>query len=178
VFGQRAVLFSGEAFRAAIAPWLIRERQEVATGPEFPREGIGCWHPVFLPERMISGYYPQRQSSCWNDFLTKRVPCRFSKSMNRCKSMARLQGWRRRHSTPAVEPLLLRSPDGRFGISIPACVLEGILLLCREAFPKETGGILIGRYNDSLDVALVSSATPPSRFGRWSNLVLSWYARA
>ncbi len=75
--------------------------------------------------------------------------------------MARLQGWRRRHSTPAVEPLLLRSPDGRFGISIPACVLEGILLLCREAFPKETGGILIGRYNDSLDVALVSRATPP-----------------
>lgn len=47
VFGQRAVLFSAEAFRSAIAPWLIRERQEVATGPEFPREGIGCWHPVF-----------------------------------------------------------------------------------------------------------------------------------
>ena len=75
--------------------------------------------------------------------------------------MARLQGWRRRHSKTPVEPILLRSPDSRFGISIPASVLENILSLCHEALPKETGGILIGRYNDSLDVALVSRATPP-----------------
>jgi integrative and conjugative element protein (TIGR02256 family) len=74
--------------------------------------------------------------------------------------MARFQGWRRRHSKKPIEPLLLRSPDGRFGISIPASVLERLLLLCGEALPKETGGILIGRYNDSLDVALVSRATP------------------
>jgi len=75
--------------------------------------------------------------------------------------MARLQGWRRRHSKKPVEQLLLKSPDSRFGISIPGPVLERILSLCYEALPNETGGILIGRYNNSLDVALVSRATPP-----------------
>jgi predicted ThiF/HesA family dinucleotide-utilizing enzyme len=47
VFGQRAVSFPADDFRSSIAPWLVQERQEVATGPEFPREGIGCWHPAF-----------------------------------------------------------------------------------------------------------------------------------
>lgn len=47
VFGQRAISFPAEHFRSCVTPWLVQERQEVATGPEFPREGIGCWHPVF-----------------------------------------------------------------------------------------------------------------------------------
>ncbi len=41
--GQR---FPVREFQQAIQPWLQREREE-AHDFEFPREGIGCWHPVF-----------------------------------------------------------------------------------------------------------------------------------
>ncbi len=33
-------------FRRAIAPWLETERSEIGDA-DFPREGVGCWHPVF-----------------------------------------------------------------------------------------------------------------------------------
>jgi len=38
--------FSPALFRAEIRPWLARDRQEMQRDG-FPREGIGCWHPVF-----------------------------------------------------------------------------------------------------------------------------------
>jgi molybdopterin/thiamine biosynthesis adenylyltransferase len=38
--------FPHTAFNEAIEPWLQREREE-SSGIEIPREGIGCWHPVF-----------------------------------------------------------------------------------------------------------------------------------
>jgi ThiF family len=34
------------AFREQISPWLLREREEKTDAP-FPREGLGCWHPIF-----------------------------------------------------------------------------------------------------------------------------------
>jgi hypothetical protein len=45
-FGSVADTFPHTAFRAAVGPWLLREREEYA-GCKLPREGIGCWHPVF-----------------------------------------------------------------------------------------------------------------------------------
>lgn len=47
LFTAVATTFPHETFREVIAPWLELELQESAAGPEFPREGIGCWHPVF-----------------------------------------------------------------------------------------------------------------------------------
>lgn len=47
VFGIRSENFPVSEFRARVDPWLRREAEELAGGPEFPREGIGCWHPVF-----------------------------------------------------------------------------------------------------------------------------------
>lgn len=38
--------FPHATFSEALAPWLQREREE-SSGIELPREGIGCWHPVF-----------------------------------------------------------------------------------------------------------------------------------
>lgn len=38
--------FPHEDFDSRIAPWLEREQEEFPT-MRFPREGIGCWHPVF-----------------------------------------------------------------------------------------------------------------------------------
>lgn len=33
-------------FRSAVAPWLETERSEIGDA-DFPREGVGCWHPIF-----------------------------------------------------------------------------------------------------------------------------------
>jgi len=45
-FAARAVRFPNESFRELLTPWLARDVEEHA-GEEIPREGIGCWHPVF-----------------------------------------------------------------------------------------------------------------------------------
>jgi hypothetical protein len=45
-FACRGDVFSADAFHATVAPWLLQERQQFA-GEPLPREGIGCWHPVF-----------------------------------------------------------------------------------------------------------------------------------
>jgi len=42
-YGDR---FPHPAFRDQIGPWLEKEMHE-QPGEEFPREGVGCWHPVF-----------------------------------------------------------------------------------------------------------------------------------
>lgn len=47
VFTAVATAFPHEKFREMITPWLELEVKESASGPEFPREGVGCWHPVF-----------------------------------------------------------------------------------------------------------------------------------
>lgn len=51
-FVARGEHFPHAAFQALIAPWLEREQAEYAQVAQngnggFPREGIGCWHPVF-----------------------------------------------------------------------------------------------------------------------------------
>ena len=47
VFTYEGNTFAAEAFREAIKPWLLLEKSESINFNEFPREGIGCWHPVF-----------------------------------------------------------------------------------------------------------------------------------
>jgi hypothetical protein len=47
VFGARSATFPAAEFRSRLDPWLRREAEEIEAGPEFPREGVGCWHPVF-----------------------------------------------------------------------------------------------------------------------------------
>jgi hypothetical protein len=38
--------FPEENFRRALSPWLQKDRGELGDA-EMPREGVGCWHPVF-----------------------------------------------------------------------------------------------------------------------------------
>jgi len=45
-FTAHDTCFPHAAFSEAFEPWLKREIEEY-TGLELPREGIGCWHPVF-----------------------------------------------------------------------------------------------------------------------------------
>lgn len=48
LYGFNAVgeCFPYDAFQQLVQPWLRREAEEYE-GQEWPREGIGCWHPVF-----------------------------------------------------------------------------------------------------------------------------------
>jgi hypothetical protein len=50
---RRLYLFAGvsksfpfETYRRDLEPWLVKDGQENANA-EAPREGAGCWHPVF-----------------------------------------------------------------------------------------------------------------------------------
>ena len=62
-----------------------------------------------------------------------------------------------------------RSSDGRFGLVIGIAHLTEIRESCAKSHPLETGGVLIGRYNDAHDTAIVFRAIgspPDSESGR------------
>lgn len=59
--------------------------------------------------------------------------------------------------------LELVSQDRRFGICVPESALSAIHEYCRRAHPKETGGILIGFYNNNQRRATVTHVTGPPR---------------
>lgn len=61
-----------------------------------------------------------------------------------------------------MKPLYrFRSDDGRFGLALPAEVVRRMLAEARAVGGTETGGILVGLYNDALDTACVTMAEPP-----------------
>ncbi len=69
---------------------------------------------------------------------------------------------------------LFQSPDCRYGLHIPETEMRRILAHCRDARSCETGGILIGRYSNAHDWAIVSETTgPPSDSQRGWN----WFRR-
>jgi molybdopterin/thiamine biosynthesis adenylyltransferase len=45
-FFSDGAAFPENEFRIALLPWLRKDREEVGDA-ELPREGVGCWHPVF-----------------------------------------------------------------------------------------------------------------------------------
>lgn len=62
-----------------------------------------------------------------------------------------------------------RSENGAFGVSIKSETLTEVLNSCRDFAPAETGGILVGYYNDALNCAVVTDASerpPDSKSGR------------
>ncbi|MBI4525149.1 MAG: Mov34/MPN/PAD-1 family protein [Deltaproteobacteria bacterium] len=54
-----------------------------------------------------------------------------------------------------------RSADCRFGLSIPSSEMKVILRFCVQAGRKETGGILLGRYTQSHDMAVITEVAGP-----------------
>lgn len=66
-------------------------------------------------------------------------------------------------------PLGFVSACGRFGVAIVHGQVDSVRSMCRLARENETGGILVGSYASSHDLAVICSAEPPppdSRFGR------------
>lgn len=61
-----------------------------------------------------------------------------------------------------MEPDLdFRSSDGTLAVTLPSSRLDEMLAHCRAAGDAETGGILIGRYTERLDRAVVTEITGP-----------------
>ena len=58
------------------------------------------------------------------------------------------------------------SDDGRFGLYVAPRHVGTLLSLCSEANHLETGGILIGRYNKTHDVAVVTRVCGPAEDSR------------
>lgn len=46
VYYSNGKVFRYDAFMSLMQPWIESERKQT-TGVEFPREGLGCWHPIF-----------------------------------------------------------------------------------------------------------------------------------
>jgi hypothetical protein len=68
----------------------------------------------------------------------------------------------------------LWSADRRFGIRLNLSHIRRMSLQCVRSYPEETGGILVGFYNSSLNCAVVTNvffATRDSKKGR------TWFLR-
>lgn len=66
--------------------------------------------------------------------------------------------------------------DNKNGISvsIPVTEVQKMFSICENSYPKETGGILIGRYSQNLENALVSEATPSPKDSKRGH---TWFKR-
>lgn len=53
------------------------------------------------------------------------------------------------------------SADAAAAVSIEDSAIAVIVATCQRAGGRETGGVLVGRYSDLLDHAVISEATPP-----------------
>ena len=61
-----------------------------------------------------------------------------------------------------MSSLYYKSPDNLFAIKINENELNRILHICADAQGNETGGLLIGHYNDNHNCAIVTEITGPS----------------
>lgn len=73
-----------------------------------------------------------------------------------------------------VAPIVLRTPDRRFGIILDRAAISDMLRHCVLASGNETGGLLIGVYTTEHDMAVVRSVTGPSAD---SNAGRTWFRR-
>ena len=59
--------------------------------------------------------------------------------------------------------LTMRSSDGRFSVHVKSPETELLLTACRESGHLETGGLLVGRYNEVSDTAIVTQVWGPPK---------------
>ena len=61
------------------------------------------------------------------------------------------------HQSRTLPPdLTMCSSDSRVWISIGSRQLEALLDMCRQSGALETGGLLVGRYSESHDTAILT----------------------
>ncbi len=57
----------------------------------------------------------------------------------------------------------MRSSDGRFRVRVGSRHLATLLTMCRESESLETGGLLVGRYSEGHDTAVVTRVWGPPK---------------
>lgn len=73
--------------------------------------------------------------------------------------------------------LRLHSADRRFGIYLPKHCLRIMLANAARDYPKETGGVLLGKYTPSFELAVVTEVSGPpddsrkARSGFWRGIL-------
>lgn len=84
VFSSNGKAFSQDAFTSLMRPWIESEQKET-NKVEFPREGLGCWHPVF----------PARSDDLWLMVATaiKSVEKAMTTKENKPKLLVYEQQW-------------------------------------------------------------------------------------
>jgi len=70
--------------------------------------------------------------------------------------------------------MVYKSSDSRFGLNINARCISDILACVQKAGKKETGGILIGSYNQQRNIAIVSKVTGPASDSKSGH---AWFIR-
>jgi integrative and conjugative element protein (TIGR02256 family) len=73
-----------------------------------------------------------------------------------------------------IQDLTFRTNDRKFGLVLPKACLVEILDHCARAGRRETGGLLIGRYAEGLDLAVIRRVTGPPRDSRAGR---TWFDR-
>ncbi len=57
----------------------------------------------------------------------------------------------------------MSSPDGRFRLHVGRSQVEFLLAMCRKSGTLETGGLVVGRYNDKHDTAIATRLWGPPK---------------
>ncbi|WP_269317797.1 Mov34/MPN/PAD-1 family protein [Exiguobacterium sp. KJ 601] len=60
-----------------------------------------------------------------------------------------------------MNELNFTSENQKLKVVIPNIVLDEIHILCTSSYPNETGGILVGFYNEQYNSAIISKLIPP-----------------
>jgi integrative and conjugative element protein (TIGR02256 family) len=66
------------------------------------------------------------------------------------------------------------SADGRFAATMPSAACDAVEKHIRAAHPNETGGVLAGKYDDELAVAIITEASGPPPDSRADRI---WFQR-
>jgi integrative and conjugative element protein (TIGR02256 family) len=67
-----------------------------------------------------------------------------------------------------------QSADRQFGLRISAKEIDRMVSLCRKAKRAETGGVIVGQYNEQHDWAIVTEVTGPPEDSRSGS---TWFLR-
>ena len=146
--------FSSRELKRALDP-LIKE--DYTAHPDFvlPNENIGCWHPIF----------PARSDDIWLacTLAVKEIESILKTGKDHSELIViKYEGEIRREVVPLNGYYKYSAPDTPVSIRVVSSVFESLKVIRRTSKARETGGILVGKYNEDGNVIEVLEALPPS----------------
>jgi len=115
---------------------------------------IGCWHPIF----------PVRSDDIWLacTLAVKEIESILQTGKDHSKLvLIKCEGGIQREVIPLNGFYKYSAPDTPISIRVVNSVFESLKVICRTSKARETGGILIGKYNENGNVIEMLEALPP-----------------